>query len=71
MMLNVEINWFQTADSGFAILKHCMSIMAVLSQSLLLCWLGERLIQQVCVASVSHIDVSARPILSSTLKLIS
>jgi len=61
MKLNVGIKWFQTADSGFAILKHCMSILAVLSQSLLLCWLGERHIQQVCVASVSHMDVRARP----------
>jgi hypothetical protein len=50
MKLNVDINWFQTADSGFAILKHCMSILAVLSQSLLLCWLGERHIQQVRAA---------------------
>jgi hypothetical protein len=52
MKLNVDVNWFQTADSGFAILKHCMSILGVLSQSLLLCWLGERHIQQVCAACV-------------------
>jgi hypothetical protein len=38
---------FQTAASGFSILKHFMSITGVLSQSLLLCWLGERHIQQV------------------------
>jgi hypothetical protein len=38
---------FQTAASGFSILKHFMSIIGVLSQSLLLCWLGERHIQQV------------------------
>ncbi|XP_033611386.1 putative odorant receptor 92a isoform X2 [Cryptotermes secundus] len=36
----------QTAASGFSILKHFMSIIGVLSQSLLLCWLGERHIQQ-------------------------
>jgi hypothetical protein len=60
MKLNVDINWFQTADSGFAILKHCMSILAVLSQSLLLCWLGERHIQQVCAAGVTALLQHAR-----------
>jgi hypothetical protein len=63
MTFNVDIDWFQTAESGFAILKHCMSIMAVLSQSLLLCWLGERHIQQVCAANVTstyqHVRSSA------------
>jgi hypothetical protein len=64
MKLNVDMNWFQTAGSGFAILKHCMSIMAVLSQSLLLCWLGERHIQQVCAvcrlsSSLRHTEGSA------------
>jgi hypothetical protein len=49
------MNSFQTAESGFAILKHFMSIMAVLSQSLLLCWLGERHIQQVCATPASLI----------------
>jgi hypothetical protein len=60
--LTIYINLFQAAESGFAILKHLMSIIAVLSQSLLLCWLGERHIQQVCatrVLLIRHIDVSA------------
>ncbi|KAJ9591131.1 hypothetical protein L9F63_002352, partial [Diploptera punctata] len=38
-----------TAGTGFAILKHFMSIIGVLSQSLLLCWLGDRLIHQTLV----------------------
>ena len=60
MKLNVDIKWFQTADSGFAILKHFMSIMAVLTQSLLLCWFGERHIQQVCAASITSTFQHAR-----------
>jgi hypothetical protein len=47
---------FQTAASGFSILKHFMSIIGVLSQSLLLCWLGERHIQQVTHYKCNHLS---------------
>jgi hypothetical protein len=54
---------FQTAASGFSILKHFMSITGVLSQSLLLCWLGERHIQQ--VTHIINVVTEKMPLISS------